>query len=216
MIYHVVSMVLPTCSLQRRVCQTQTGRGLSGMIRWAGGIQCHSTFWGRGCKRYVERKVILASSEVKMREGSGQFIHLFQGLHFTFGGWTLDFPDASISLAVGDKVDQVCLKLLDSQLGEWRGCLWTATEVIYIYMYIRVGVFNYTYLLCTRVGFFPPTFNIYAPDQLGTATSMILWPRRWYVKDSWKNMKKTWKAITKWILDVYMYTHLNDLMCIYI
>lgn len=57
MIYHVVSMVLPTCSLQRRVCQTQTGRGLSGMIRWAGGIQCHSTFWGRGCKRYVERKV---------------------------------------------------------------------------------------------------------------------------------------------------------------
>ena len=142
MIYHVVSMVLPTCSLQRRVCQTQTGRGLSGMIRWAGGIQCHSTFWGRGCKRYVERKVILASSEVKMREGSGQFIHLFQGLHFTFGGWTLDFPDASISLAVGDKVDQVCLKLLDSQLGEWRGCLWTATEVIYIYiyMYIRVGV----------------------------------------------------------------------------
>lgn len=170
MIYHVVSMVLPTCSLQRRVCQTQTGRGLSGMIRWAGGIQCHSTFWGRGCKRYVERKVFWHPPKWKWEKEVGSLSICFKDFTSLLVVETLDFPDASISLAVGDKVDQVCLKLLDSQLGEWRGCLWTATEVIYI----LVGVFNYTYLLCTRVGFFPPTFNIYAPDQLGTATSMIL------------------------------------------
>ena len=89
--------------------------------------------WGRGCKRCpCWKKGILTSSEVKKRQSERrkwafEQLYLQQGLHFAFGGWTLDFPDASISLAVEDKVHQVCLKLLDSQLWEWRGCWWTAT-----------------------------------------------------------------------------------------
>ena len=136
MIYHVVSMVLPTCSLQRR--------GLSNANRsWplrhdpmGRGHPVSFNVWGRGCKRYVERKVFWHPPKRQSERRKWAVYQFVNGLHFTFCGWTLDFPDASISLAVGDKIDQVCLKLLDSQLGEWRGCLWTATEVIYIYIYV--------------------------------------------------------------------------------
>lgn len=62
MIYHVVSMVLPTCSLQRRLCQTQTGRGLSGMIRWAGASSVIQRL-GTWLQKICWKKGVLASSE---------------------------------------------------------------------------------------------------------------------------------------------------------
>lgn len=70
-----------------KTCLLNPGRGLSGMIRWAGGIQCHSTFGDVAKDMLKERCFGILRSENERRKWAIYQFYFQQGLHF----WWLNF-----------------------------------------------------------------------------------------------------------------------------